>query len=114
MNTDRTIQKYFLLALMTVVGVTVFYILQPFLAPVALAAVFAVVLQPVYVRVLSKVRGSETLASLITLLICLILLLVPLIFFGVRLLGESQQLYVSIGSGEWRTSLDTVVQTNGP
>lgn len=114
MNDDRTIQKYFLLALMTVVGVTVFYILQPFLAPVALAAVFAVVLQPVYQRVLGKVRGSQTLAALITLLICLILLLVPLVYFGVRLLGESQQLYASIGSGEWRVSLDSAVQTSGP
>ncbi|MCE9541882.1 AI-2E family transporter [Candidatus Kaiserbacteria bacterium] len=111
---DRTVQQYFLLALLTVVGVTVFYILQPFLAPIALAAVFAVVLQPVYQRALKELKGSEALAAFVTLLICLVVLLIPLIFFGVRLLNESQQLYSSIGSGEWRTTLDNAVQTSGP
>ena len=111
---DRTIQQYFLLALLTIVGVTVFYILQPFLAPIALAAVFAVVLQPVYKGALKALNGSEAIAALVTLLVCLIVMLVPLIFFGARLLNESQQLYGSIGSGEWRSTLDTAVHTAGP
>ncbi|MBV9159374.1 MAG: AI-2E family transporter [Candidatus Kaiserbacteria bacterium] len=111
---ERGLAEYFLLALLLLAGALVFFILQPFLAPIALAAVFAVVLQPIYRRALFELKGSETLAALLVVLVCLILLIVPLAFFGARLLAESQQLYQSISSGEWRTVLDAGLSNTAP
>jgi predicted PurR-regulated permease PerM len=111
---DKTVQQYFLIALLAAVGIAVFYIVQPFLAPLALAAVFAVVLQPIYRHLLRRTRGSQGLASLATVFIFMVLILIPCIFFGARLLAESQQLYVSVASGEWRAELDTMLARSGP
>ena len=107
-------QRLFLIALILAVGVTVFYILQPFLSALALAAVFAVVLQPLYRYLVQAFRGRESLASLATVLICVIAILVPLSYFGVRLLGQSQQLYESIATGEWRSTLESTLTTTEP
>lgn len=110
---DRTTARYFLLALLLAVGVVAYYILQPFLTPLALAAIFAVVLQPVYMRALKNLHGSETLASLMTVLVFLVILLVPVAFFGERLFSESQQLYRLVSSGVLPTDMTAFVQERG-
>lgn len=111
---DRSSQRYFLLALLFAVGAAVFYILQPFLSPLVLAAIFAVVLQPIYKRVLKDMRGSETLAALVTTLTFLLILLVPLAFFGERIFSETRNLYDTVSNGTFVESANTFVQERGP
>lgn len=102
-------QRYFLLALLVGVGFVVFYILQPFLSPLVLAAIFAVVLQPVYQRALKDMRGSAGLAALTTTLAFLVVLMVPLVFFGERIFSESRQLYAVVSSGTFVEGLNAFV-----
>jgi len=45
------IQDIFLVALLVATSVLAFYIFEPFLIPLALAAIFAVVLYPLYRRI---------------------------------------------------------------
>lgn len=106
---DRSVQRYFLLALLLAVGFVVFYIMQPFLSPLVLAAIFAVVLQPVYKRALKDMRGSESLAALTTTLAFLVILLVPAVFFGERIFNESRQLYAAVSDGSLVRGFDTFV-----
>ncbi len=114
MMSDKTIQQYFLVALLAAAAVLVFFIVRPFIAPLALGAVFAVVLQPAYLHIRRRLRGSPSLASLVTVLIFLVLILIPCIFFGSRILAESQQLYVTVASGEWRSGFDTAFAQSVP
>src|SRR3989338_3355248 len=104
-------QHYFLLALLLGALVLAFYILQPFLAPLVLGAVFAVVLQPLYRRLTRYLRGRESLAALATVLISIVLLLIPLFFIGFQILREAQELYVTYSSVGFTDAINGFVGT---
>lgn len=92
--------RYFLLVLLAGALVLTFYIFKPFLTPLLLAAVFAVVLQPVYQRVLRLMPRYPSLASLATVFVAIVCTLVPLSFIGTQIGREAAGLYVSIARGE--------------
>src|SRR3989344_5171593 len=104
-------QHYFLLALLLGALFLAFYILQPFLAPLVLGAVFAVVLQPLYRHITRYLRGRESLAALATVLISIVLLLTPLFFIGFQILREAQELYVSYSSMGFTDAINGVIGT---
>src|SRR3954470_2075261 len=91
-------QHYFLVALMIGAIILAFLIIKPFFAPLALGAVFAVVLQPVYRWVMRKTKSGESVSALLTVMLCLIVLLVPVFIAAVQLLKEAQALYGSYGT----------------
>src|SRR3989344_9036643 len=88
-------QQYFLIALLIAAFVLTAYLLLPFFAPLVLAVVFAVVLQPLYRRFTGWFGGRESLASLATVIVTFFLILIPLFFIGFQILHEAQQLYSS-------------------
>lgn len=96
---SKALQPYFLVALVLGTLVLAFYILKPFFAPLVLGAVFAVVLQPLYLRLLRMCGGREALASLATVIVSIILILIPTFTLGFQLLREAQQLYASYAAG---------------
>jgi len=96
---------YFLIALLIGALVLTYFIFQPFLAPLVLAAVFAVVLQPLYRRILRGIPKWPSLASLITVLISVVGILVPLILIGTQIGLESQQLYSQLSDQETRRDI---------
>lgn len=106
---NKTLQPYFLLALLGGSLLLSFFILQPFLAPLALAVIFAVVLQPIYRALSTRFGGRTSLASLCTVLIFAIVVLVPAGFIGSRLLIEAQQLYASISGDGAEAAFSTVI-----
>lgn len=110
----KALQLYFLLALIAVALVLSFKILAPFLAPLVLGAIFAVVLQPIYQRFTVYFKGRTTLASLVTVLIAIVVLLIPLSLASVQLLSEAQQLYTSYSEGGGEFSLGAAVETLSP
>lgn len=85
-----------MLAALTGISVLAFFIFRPFLYALALAAVFSVVFQPVYQRMVRYVRGRQGLAALATILIVIILIFTPLVFLGIQIFQEAQQLYSSL------------------
>ncbi len=93
---SKTLQPYFLLALLVGATLLAFNILKPFLAPLLLAVIFAVVLQPVYRFVGRRLGGYESIASLLTILIFTVCLLVPATFVASQLVFEAQELYTSV------------------
>lgn len=95
----------FLAALILVSLILSFFILRPFLIVLVLAAIFAVVLQPVHRRVLIYMNGLPSLASLVTILIAVVCILVPLTFITQQIVHEAQQLYTSLSVGQGQLSL---------
>ncbi len=93
---NKTLQPYFLLDLLGGALILAFFILEPFLAPLALAVIFAVVLQPAYRYFRTRFGGRESLAALATSLLFGVVVLIPTGFIASQLLIEAQQLYTSV------------------
>lgn len=96
---------YFLIALLIASLVLTYFIFQPFVAPLVLAAVFAVVLQPLYRRIVRVIPKWPSFASLITVLISVVVILVPLTLIGTQVGREAQQLYGQLSDQQTRTQL---------
>ncbi len=97
---NQKVRPYFLLILLVATFVLVFFLFKPFLYALILAAVVALVFQPLYQRILHYVNNHQTLAALCTTLIIIIIILLPLIFLGIQIFQEAEQLYRSIkGNG---------------
>lgn len=93
---NRKSQLRFLLILLSGALLLAVLIFSPFLAPLALAAVFAVVLQPLHNWMMRKLGGRKGLAALATVLVTVVCILLPLVFIGAQIFGEAGQLYGSL------------------
>lgn len=98
MNASK-IQPYFLITLLTGALVLSFFILRPFLIPIALAAVFAVVLEPLYKWLRDKMENWSGAAALFTVAIGVVLILLPLTILGTLVVKEASSLYVTLTDG---------------
>ncbi len=87
------VRKYFFSALLVVsvgLGLVLFW---PFLKIIALAAVFSVLLHPIY-RWLQRRIKVKALASVLTILTFIILVCIPLYFIVTILVRQSQSMYL--------------------
>ncbi|HEY0010370.1 MAG TPA: AI-2E family transporter [Candidatus Paceibacterota bacterium] len=98
MQTQK-IQGYFLFGLLAAVSILTFFIFSPFLTPLALAAIFAVVLYPLQRFFISRFNGWPGLGSLLTILIATICLLVPISLIALQVIGEAKHTYMSLTQG---------------
>ncbi len=94
-------EKYFLFVLLLITVVFTFLIFYPFLAMLILAIAFAVILDPVYLWIKTKlVRNISWLASLLTVVLFLVCLCVPLFFIGKAIFVQTHNIYLNmISSG---------------
>src|SRR3989344_1767950 len=105
------IQEIFLVALLLATAVLAFYIFKPFLIPLALAAIFAVALAPLYRLILRGIGSRESLAALLTVLVSLVCLVAPVALLSTRVVVEARQFYASLESGESGASLDSALNS---
>lgn len=92
---------YFLLFGLVAAFLIAYFLVQPFLSPLILAAVFAFLFQPLYTRILRLVSERHSLASFVTLFVAIVLIMLPIVFIGVQIFKESRELYeVLAGEGE--------------
>lgn len=80
-------------------------IFSPFLKPLALAAVFAVVLQGLYRRISKLLGGWPSVAALLTVVVSVVLILLPLSFIGVLVGNEAREVYVSLEESGGRSTI---------
>ena len=80
-------------------------IFSPFLKPLALAAVFAVVLQGLYRRISTLLGGWPSTAALLTVIVSVVLILFPLSFVGVLVGNEARDVYFSLDEGSGRSTI---------
>lgn len=115
---DPNYRTGFFLTLLILVTVLVFLIFRPYLVTLAMAGTFAVILHPLYEKLLSYVRKRGIAAGLMVLF-TFALVLLPFTLIGLQIASEAQTAYDDISSGNV-TMLDlfhrveTVVQNLVP
>ncbi len=109
----EVLRPYFLLLLLAGAFVLTFYVFKAFFAPLVLAAIFAVVLRPLYRRLVSKFKGRTGLASLATVLIAIVCFLVPVALVTTQIVAEARDLYVSFTNAGGMQYLRVVVEQVG-
>lgn len=98
MHTEK-VQTYTLFGLLGITSVLTFLIFKPFLIPVALAAIFAIVLYPLYQGLLIRLSLWRGFAAFITIVIAVVGLVAPLTFISLKVINEAQQTYTSLTQG---------------
>lgn len=91
-----TYSFYFLLICLGVSLVLIYFIAQPFLTPLILAAVFAFFFQPLYRDFLRLFRGWPSLAASATTGVIIILIVLPILILGIQIFHQSAGLYKTI------------------
>jgi len=92
-------QTVFFSIVFLAIGILSALIFWPFLTPLALAGIVAILVSPVYRKILKSVK-SESVASFITIVLLVILILAPLAVITNQIITEAQGLYISVTSGE--------------
>ncbi len=104
----KTIERLFFFGLLFVTLIFTFMIFRPFLIVLILGISFSIVLHPVYEWFRNR-KLSEWLASLLTVLLFIILLLGPLLTIGTIVFNQSQEVYRAVVSeGSAKPFLDSI------
>lgn len=96
----RTIQlSFFIITGLILVGL-IFFIFKPFLAVIFLSAVLAITFHPLYLYLLSKLKGRKNLASILTVCSMILFVMLPLAFLSATILQEAIDLYNKLTLGQ--------------
>ncbi len=109
MERKQAASTYFLLALAAIALYFCYIIARPFLSPVFLAVMIAIVFHPVHVRIQGRIRGRNA-AALISTILVLVVVVVPAVGLGVVVSQEMRGLYLllnerSAEQGGWNPYL---------
>ena len=100
MFNKNLLQGYFFLFLLGFVGVVCFFIFKPYFAAIVLGGALAILFGPVYLR-LVKMFNSPVLAGILSAILAIVLVLVPIIFFGLQVIQEAGQLYSELSGDKF-------------
>ncbi|MBI4122074.1 MAG: AI-2E family transporter [Parcubacteria group bacterium] len=89
----KSISTWFLILLLAISTYFAYVIFKPFLTVIVLAGVFASLLYPVYKWFRAKLKGRESLAALVTVVVFVLVILLPIANFIILLAHESSTTY---------------------
>ncbi len=92
----KKLQLYFFITLLLVVFGLTLALFKPFIAPIALAFMTAIVVQPIDRRFLAYFNNRRTIAAVATLLFVLVVILVPLTVLVQQITVETYNFYTEI------------------
>lgn len=91
--TYRRLQVYFFLVISALAVLLTFAVFRPYLGLMVFAGILALLMHPVFRALLGYFRGRRTFAAFSTVILTLILILLPLLFFVGTLVTEAVQLF---------------------
>jgi predicted PurR-regulated permease PerM len=91
-------ENWFFLALLAIAAVLSWFVFQPYAGALVLAGTLAFLFKPVYRGVFRIVR-NESVSALFVILIVILIVFLPLIYFGIQIIGEASGLYGSLTAG---------------
>jgi predicted PurR-regulated permease PerM len=94
----KHVQSISFLVLLLIVFILVLFIFKPFVNIIALAVILAILFRPVYLRLLPRVKYPSA-ASALTILLILLIIALPLWFFGQVIVNEMVSLYDRYAQG---------------
>lgn len=96
---DKMELRTFILFLL-VVSLGFFWLLKPFFGPIFWGCAVAIIFFPVQTRLLARLPGRRNLAAALTLLLCMIIVIIPIIFIISSAVSEGVALYEKVQDGE--------------
>ena len=97
--TFRKYSRYIVFALILLLIYVSYKIINPYLTPLLGSAVVAIAIYPLYKKIFAKTKRAK-LSSFIVLVLIFFLIIIPLIFFANRLVGETINVYNAANSLE--------------
>lgn len=91
---------YFFFIILALVSVATFFIFQPFLIAILVAAVLSVIFRPIYDFFLSKLGERRGWSAILTSFVSILILLIPFSIILTLVVNEISVLYQSISSDE--------------
>ncbi len=79
-----------------VAGMLAFFVMTPYISAIFLASVFAVLFLPVFRRFHKIYKKGRTIPAILTVLVALLFIFVPLIFFGILMFQEVVNNYAEL------------------
>ncbi len=98
--TSPKLERSFFFILLALLTVAFAAVLWPFYGAVFWGSVLALMFEPLYRKLLVRMRGRKNLAALATLGVILVIVVLPLALVGVSLVQEMTALYAKVKSGE--------------
>jgi predicted PurR-regulated permease PerM len=77
-NVARNLSFWLLIALLLIVGLLLFRVIQPFLLTIFVSVILAVLFEPTHHWITNRIGGHDRIAALLTTLIVLLAVLLPL------------------------------------
>ena len=99
MNSQETLQSRAFIAALIAVTIGFFILLEPFYSAIFWAATLAVLFWPIHQKILRRMPGRTNLASVTTLLVCTLIVIIPLVLVGISLVQEVLSFYGRMTSG---------------
>ncbi|WP_020210782.1 AI-2E family transporter [Gilvimarinus chinensis] len=97
---QKNLETRSFLALLLLVSVAFLWILKPFFGPVFWACALAIIFYPAQTKLLKSLQHRPNTQALITLMMCLIIVIIPVIFLVSSVVAQAADLYQRIESGE--------------
>ncbi|MGB5733089.1 MAG: AI-2E family transporter [Thiohalocapsa sp.] len=98
---DRAVETAVRIGLIAVMLALCYWIVRPFLIPIAWGIIIAVAAWPGYARLLTAVGGRRSLASVLFVLIALVVLILPIILLSGTVVQGAQGLDKGLEAGHW-------------
>ena len=95
-----TLRFNFFLLLLTIVTLSFLGLVWGFIMPLFWATVLAVIFRPTHDRLTRRLGGRESLSSVLTVGLIILVVLIPLGFVAVALVNEASHIFQRINSGE--------------
>lgn len=110
---NKKLQISYFFVLFVASAFLLYLVYKPFLQVIVIASILAVLLSPIYKKVLILFRGCKIIAALFVVLVTTVLITTPLYFLGSQVLKESQSLYVNVqtNSEPFLTAVTKTIET---
>ena len=103
------VRSIFFFSLIILLSIGLLYIIRPFLYPIFWAAILAILFYPLY-RFLQKLAKYPSVASILSVVIILALLIIPLTLVGYLIANESVNIYETAANTNWQEHIHSITQ----
>lgn len=90
------------LAMLVGVSFAFVWLMKPFFGPIFWAVAIALIFHPVQQLLVGKLGDRPNINALVTLLICMVIVVIPVLFLGAALIAEGMGIYQKIQAGDIR------------
>ncbi|MDO3383361.1 AI-2E family transporter [Gilvimarinus algae] len=97
---QKNLETKSFLALLVLVSAAFLWVLKPFFGPIFWACALAIIFYPAQSRLLGSLKHRPNSRALVTLMMCLVIVIIPVIFLVSSVVAQAADLYQKIEAGE--------------